>query len=84
MQRLWTTEGVRAKFFVPPKSRLLRETHFKPEDPLYQAMKDTLLAQVAAGKYVRCETPPIVAMPWFGVAKPDGTVRPIHDCVTNL
>jgi len=80
MQRLWATEGLRAKLHSLPKPKLLRETHFRLDDPLYQRTKDTLLAQVAAGKYKRVSTPPLVSMPWFGVPKPDGTVRPIHDC----
>ncbi|KAG0038537.1 hypothetical protein BGZ89_008040, partial [Linnemannia elongata] len=54
---------------------LLRESHFRPEDPLYEPTKATLLAQVAAGKYELCETPPLVSMPWFGVPKPDGTIE---------
>jgi hypothetical protein len=80
MQRMWATEGLRAKFHKVPKPRLLRESHFRPDDPLYQPTKETLLAQVAAGKYTECSQPPLVCMPWFGVPKPDGTVRPIHDC----
>lgn len=80
MQSLWITEGLKAKFFTLPKPRLLRESHFRKDDPLFEPTKATLLAQVAAGKYELCETPPLVSMPWFGVPKPDGTVRPIHDC----
>ncbi|KAF9549973.1 hypothetical protein EC957_002033 [Mortierella hygrophila] len=54
MQRLWLTEGVRAKFHMMPKPRILRETHLKHDDPLYLPTKQTLLAQVAAGKYTEC------------------------------
>jgi len=80
MQSLWITEGLKAKFHSVPKPRLLRETHFGPDDPLLEPTKATLLAQIAAGKYIECDTPPEVCMPYFGVPKPDGTIRPIHDC----
>ncbi|KAF9195329.1 hypothetical protein BGZ51_002844 [Haplosporangium sp. Z 767] len=46
MQRLWTTEGPRNK------PRIFRETHLSTTDPIYKATKETLLMQVAAGKYV--------------------------------
>jgi hypothetical protein len=65
-----------------PKPKLFKESHLHRNDPLYAATKATLLQQVAAGKYEPCDAP-LVSLPWFGVAKPDRTVRPIIDCRYN-
>ncbi|KAG0345751.1 hypothetical protein BG005_001123, partial [Podila minutissima] len=79
MQKTWLQEGLRNKFFKLPKPRHLRETHFCEDDPLLGVTKAMLLQQVAAGKYVLSELPPLVSLPWFGVPKPNLTVRPIID-----
>jgi hypothetical protein len=79
MQRTWLQEGLRNKFHFQPKPKLFRSSHLQQSDPLYHATKATLLQQVAAGKYEPCDAP-LVSLPWFGVAKPDRTVRPIIDC----
>ncbi|KAF9147487.1 hypothetical protein BG015_010881 [Linnemannia schmuckeri] len=46
IQKLWLTEGLRAKFHKVPKPILLRETHFRHDDPLYPPMKETLFASL--------------------------------------
>lgn len=79
MQKTWLQEGLRNRFFKLPKPRHLRETHFCEDDPLLGVTKAMLLQQVAAGKYVLSELPPLISLPWFGVPKPNLTVRPIID-----
>jgi hypothetical protein len=80
MRKLWLTEGLRAKFHKVPKPRLLRETHFRMDNPLYLPTKETLLAQVAAGKYRQLDIPSLTSMPWFGVPKPQRS----RSCLINL
>ncbi|KAG0009700.1 hypothetical protein BGZ81_003230 [Podila clonocystis] len=80
MQKLWLTEGFKNKFHKLPKPRICHETHLPQSDELYEPTKAALRQQIAAGKYIECQEPPKVSLPWFGVPKPDGSVRPIIDC----